>query len=127
MDLNAIVAGVISMVNPRQRVTMLKSNGYDTAANGKQTPKYITFPGLLAQVQPLSSDDLRQLAALNIQPNHKAMYLEGMWDVVNRSAQQGGDMVILADGTTWLATVSLEDWDQAGWTKLAITQQITGA
>jgi hypothetical protein len=93
------------------------------AADGTPTPTYaapVTVPG---QVQELSTRDLRQVEALNIQGTSRAVYLNGT-DVsaIVRLTQRGGDLVTLQDGTVWLTTLVPEKWD-VGWTKIIITLQ----
>lgn len=77
-----------------------------------------------AQVQPLTTKDLRHLEGLNIQGVERAIYLYGHVDAVVRPEGKGGDLVIVADGPnpgTYLVTVVLEAW--SGWCKVGVTLQ----
>jgi len=79
---------------------------------------------VLAQVQPLSSGELRHMDALNLQGTNRAIYLGGTLNGAVRATVKGGDLVKLPDGTTWLVTQSLEPfYSTVGWTKAAITLQ----
>jgi len=81
----------------------------------------------MAQVQALSSGDIRQLDALNIQGAQKAIYLNGAALAISRIKQTGGDLIVFPDGTlpegnTWLVLASLEQWGQT-WCKCAVSLQ----
>lgn len=81
----------------------------------------LTIP---ADVQPMSSDDLRQVEALNISGVHKVMYVNGPAASLVRVNSKGGDLVTLPDGSVWLVTMIPEGWNvSAGWTKALITLQ----
>lgn len=77
-----------------------------------------------AQVQPMTSNDLRQVEHLNLGGNKKAIYVNGALDGVVRVKLKGGDLVILPDDTVWLVAMDLEGWDiSAGWSKAAMVLQ----
>ncbi len=79
---------------------------------------------LPAQLQPLSSRDLQQLEGQNLGGQKQAIYLNGDINGVVRIALKGGDLVELADGTTWLVNQQLEGFNMtSGWTKAALTLQ----
>ena len=79
---------------------------------------------ILAQVQALSTRDLRQIEGLNLQGTLKALYVSGDLTGVVRATLKGGDLVTLPDGTVWLITLVPEPWNiTAGWTKALITLQ----
>ncbi len=70
-------------------------------------------------------DELKQLDSLNIQGIKRAIYLNGDWHGLVRTAKKGGDLITLPDGSIWLAVLELENWSMTdGWTKLAIVQQL---
>ena len=119
MNLHQMVAGAIGSINPFIPATMLRSTGYTTAADGIRTPTFEEIP-VSAEVQALSTDDLRQLDGLNIQGQKNAVYLSGNWNGVVRVGKQGGDLIKFG-GQTWLAVTVLENWPD--WTKLAVVLQ----
>jgi hypothetical protein len=83
-----------------------------------------TAVSILAQIQPLSTGDLRHMDALNLQGSHRALYMNGQLNGAVRIALKGGDMVTLPDGTVWLVTQGMEPfYSSAGWTKAIITLQ----
>lgn len=122
MDLRGIANSVSSTINPNETVTVLRSTGFTTGAGAKQVPSYaapVTGP---AQVQALSSDDIRQLDGLNIQGTMRAIYLRGELAGVIRPNQTGGDIVKRKSGAeTWLVVKVLENWPD--WTKAVICLQ----
>lgn len=125
MNLHAIVSGAIGAVNPSQPITIQSSTGYTTNPDGRRVPSYAAPVTVSAQVQDLTSRDLRQLDGLNIQGSQKTIYCNGSIKGIVRLTQNGGDLVTLVDGTLWLTTVVLEEW--ADWCKIAITQQVIPA
>lgn len=126
MNLHSIVAGAISAVNPMLTGTIKISIGYGKAPNAAQVPLYAAPKQVQVQVQPLSSDDLKKLDGMNIQGHMKAMYLNGEnLQAASRPDRKGGDLITLPDGSVWLVTQVLEDWNiSSGWMKSAVTLQM---
>lgn len=123
MNLHQIVSGVVSSVNPMQPVTLQSSTGYVTNPDGSRVPSYAPpITNLPAQVQELTTRDLRQLEGLNIQGSGRAIYMNGIVNGVVRVSKLGGDLITLQDGSIWLTTSILELWD-TGWVKCSITLQ----
>jgi signal peptidase I len=124
MNLRALVNGATSTINPNVGATLYISTG-STTVHFKQTPTYDQSP-VTAQVQPLSSGDIRQLDALNIQGAQKAVYLNGAVHTIDRVKKLGGDLIVFPDGTlpegnVWLTLASIEQW--ANWCKVAVVLQ----
>jgi hypothetical protein len=124
LNLHTLVSGLIGAVNPFIPATIRRSTGYTIAPGGIQVPTY-TDTALMIQVQPLSTGDLQKMDGLNLQANQTAVYLSGDWNGVVRAGKQGGDLLVF-NGQTWLVTNVLEDWVGAGWTKVAVVQQMDG-
>lgn len=125
-NLNLIANGVTVAVNQNLPATLFISTGNTVGSNFKQVPTY-DKAAVQAQVQALSSGDIRQLDALNIQGAQKAIYLNGAALAIGRIKQKGGDLIVFADGTlpegnTWLVLASLEQWAQT-WCKVAVSLQ----
>ena len=125
MNLNAVANGAVTAINQNVAATLFISTG-NTVANFKQVPSY-TKEAVQAQVQPLSSGDLRHLDSLNIQGAQKAVFLNGSALAINRIKQLGGDLIVfpagtLPEGDTWLVLASLEQWG-ATWCKVAVCLQ----
>jgi hypothetical protein len=63
-----------------------------------------------AQVQPISTGDLRKLDALNIQGVSQKVYLNGTLRGLQRINSLGGDLVVLDTGETYLVKAVMEQW-----------------
>lgn len=123
MNLHAIAAPFAAIVTGKTSATWLRSTGYTTAASGKRTPAYDTVPNVDIRVQSLSTDELKLLDGMNIQGIKRAVYVSAKISAADRKDGKGGDLLQFG-GATWLAVVILEDWDQSGWCKVALTKQM---
>lgn len=122
MNLHGLAASMISSVNPLIDVTVKISTGQGpTAPNGVRPPAYDTYAGIQAQVQPLSSQELRQLDGLNLGGNRNGIYLNGGVAGLVRATGQGGDIVITPDNLVWLVVLVFEQWPD--WCHAAIQLQ----
>jgi hypothetical protein len=121
MNLHKIVAGSIAAVNPFQRATLQLSTGYTTNADGKRIPTYGNPIIVTAQVQSLSTHDLRHLEGLNIQGSQRTIYISGMLNAAQRPSQLGGDLITLRDGTIWLTLAVIEQWPD--WVSVSVKLQ----
>lgn len=121
MNLHGIVSGAIGAINPNLVCTFKVSTGYTQGSDYSQVPTYTTYAGVSAQVQDLSSRDVRQLDALNIQGSQRAVYVNGNYYGALRVGGRGGDLVITPDGNTWLVTAVLALWPD--WCKVSVTLQ----
>ncbi len=111
MNLHQIVRGAITTVNPDVPGVLKVNSGFTTAAGGKRVQSY-TDVDVIVQMQSLSSTDLKQVDAINVQGILQSAYLNGNFNGINRPEQQGGDMLIV-DGKTWLVVKVAElypDW-----------------
>lgn len=120
MNLHGIVSPYIGVVNPQVAISIQRSTGYTIQPDGTQVPTYAPAATVIAQVQALSADDLRQVEGLNIQGEKRAVYINGRTDGVIRENRQGGDLVTF-NGTLWLNVHVLEYWPD--WCKFVITRQ----
>ncbi len=72
------------------------------------------------QMQELSSTDLRQVDAINIQGILKSAYLNGNFNGVNRPDQKGGDILVV-NGQQWLVVKVPELWPD--WCRVIVNLQ----
>lgn len=124
-NLRATANSVTRVINPNKPATLLASAGF-AIVDHVQVPAY-NQAGVIAQVQPLSSGDVRQLDALNIQGANKKIFLNGTALAIDRVKQLGGDLIVFADGiipegTTWKILASLEQWSLT-WCMVAVILQ----
>jgi hypothetical protein len=123
MNLHGIVAPIIGSVNPNVPCSMQVSTGSVTNPDGSRTPTYNTVTGT-AQVQALSSDDLKQLDGMNKNGAARGIYFYGDIQGVLRTRTKGGDIITLTDGPNvgnWLVIQVLETWPD--WSKCACVLQ----
>lgn len=93
----------------------------DQAAASQQISTAAT---IMAQIQPLTMPELRQLDGLNLGGDKLGLYTNGDLNGVIRVQLKGGDLVDLPNGTRWLVVQSIEGWDlTAGWSKVAMVIQ----
>jgi hypothetical protein len=121
MNLHSMVAPYIGAVNPHQTVTIRPSTGSVTLANGKRTPVYGPPVTVTAQLQALTTDDLAQVDAVNVTAIRKSAWLNGSYSAINRSGQQGGDLLTDAQGRVWLVSQVAEEWNE--WTHIILVLQ----
>lgn len=111
MNLHQIVRGPITRVNPDVPGVLRVYTGRTILPGGKPAPDYSDLD-VTVQMQSLSSTDLKQVDAINIQGILQSAYLNGNFNGVNRPEQKGGDMLIVG-GKTWLVVKVAElypDW-----------------
>jgi hypothetical protein len=124
MNLHGIVANQIGAVNPFILGTVRLSTGSTTAADKTRIPTYTDLPNVKMQVQSMSSRDLAQIEGLNLNGEKRKIYFYGEVDAIVRSANKGGDLVVIASGVnagTWLVAMSLEQFPD--WCSVAVTLQ----
>lgn len=112
---------MVGAVNPRITVTLQTSAGYTTGPSGKRTPAFNAPVNVIAQVQELTTRDLRQLEGLNISGSSRKIYLYGQVNGTVRVTRKGGDLIILPEGALYLTTAVLEQWPD--WCCVAVTLQ----
>jgi hypothetical protein len=121
VNLHQIASGAIAAVNPFVRCQLIKNQKYQTNPDGSTIPIGLPPVFIPCQIQALEYNDIAQLDGMNIQGERRAIYLNGDWEGVVRVSQDGGDSLMMPDGTVWLAVFTFENWPD--WTKLAVTLQ----
>jgi hypothetical protein len=110
MDLQGLANPVANSVNPNVLVSVQASTGYTNTGPGyRQVPAYAAAVQGFAQVQELTSSELKQAESLNIQGVMRAIYFRGNLNGVIRPDSKGGDLVTI-DGQDWLVVKTLELW-----------------
>jgi hypothetical protein len=115
MNLHNTVRGVITGVNPDTAVSILRSSGYDTAANGKQIPLYNRADGQPANVQACSGKDVERVNSLGFQGVFRTVYLYGNVVGIVRPDGTGGDILKFSqtpgdDCQDWKCITVKETW-----------------
>ena len=112
----------ISVVTTPIAVTIKRSGGYTTNADGSRVPVYTTLTGVTADIQPMTLDELHQIDGLNLGGEKTAIYIHGEMRGTIRADQSGGDVVEFPNGDKWLVVLVLESWST--WVKVAAVRQL---
>lgn len=121
MNLHAIVAPLVGVINPMVNATVQVSTGYTTAADGSRVPAYAPPVTVKTQFQALQYNDIVQADALGVQGVRSKVYITGEVDGLVRAQGKGGDLITTPDGKVWKVAVVAENWP--GWTCAIVTLQ----
>ena len=126
MNLRAIANAHIQAVNPDILVPIQQSNGSITSASGKQVPQYLAPKTVPCNIQALQYNDIAQIDGLSIEGIRRKVYVNGAWNGISRSDQEGGDLLQFPEHTggplrNWLVVFVFEQWPD--WCSLCVTQQ----
>jgi len=125
MNLRGLANKYTRLTNNNIQVNWVQSTGYVTDSAGKRVPTTITLT-VEAQVQALSTSDLKHIDGLNITGVMRTVYLYGNAAGVVRADQIGGDILRFPEvpnGTirNWLITQVVETWSD--WCHVIVTLQ----
>ncbi|MEE8663495.1 MAG: hypothetical protein SOH81_07940 [Acetobacter sp.] len=122
IDVFGLAGALTGGVNPQTCVEMRISTGSTENDDGSPSLSYeiVSIP---AEIQALSSEDLKQIQNISQQADMRAVYLFGAARALNRPLQIGGDVLIFY-GSSWLVTQSLEEWGNNEWSKVLVTRQM---
>lgn len=119
MNLRGIANRATRTINPNVEGVFKVNTGFTTQPGGGRVPSYTDVP-VTVQLQELSSTDLRQIDAVNIQGILRSAYLNGNFNGVNRPEQKGGDILMI--GTEkWLVVKVPELWPD--WCRVIVNLQ----
>lgn len=119
MNLRGIANGLTSRINPNVAGIFQVNTGFTTLPGGKRVPSYNNVD-VSVQFQELSSTDLKQIDAVNIQGILRSAYLNGNFNGVNRPEQKGGD-ILLVGNDKWLVVKVPELWPD--WCRVIVNLQ----
>ena len=119
MNLRGIANGLTSRINPNVAGVFQFNTGFTTLPGGKRIQSYNNVD-VSVQFQELSSTDLKQIDAVNIQGILRSAYLNGNFNGVNRPEQKGGD-ILLVGNDKWLVVKVPELWPD--WCRVIVNLQ----
>ena len=122
MNLHSLVRGVITRLNEDQEVVVFINKGYEHFAGGITKPVWRKIH-TTAQVQPVSSNEIKFIDNYVESSTYRTFYLNGNFSGLNRRTGTGGDK-ILWNGYYWFVASNPEPWEIAGWTCVQCVQQI---
>ena len=100
MNIHGLAVGLVGLVNANRDIIHKKYNGLTQNDHFEQTPNY-TEVTIQAQIQALSSDQLKAVNHLNLQGELYSVITAAQLRGVSRVDQQGGDLLFF-DGYNWL-------------------------
>lgn len=124
VNLHHVVRGAITAIHPDENCTLYQSLGQKNV-KGKVTPVYAEPKTIDANFQPLDSDTLRHLEAMNDTQTSEQVFLYSDTSLPVSGERRlpitrNGDILKRSDGTYWLVTAVLEDWSWDGWCNVGI-------
>ena len=115
MNLHEIVSGAINSINPFQTITITPRSSYTVDEYGEATPNEGSSYQIQAQIQPLTSEDIKFINSYNESTIYKAFWVSANTFGLNRPMAKGGDKVVW-NGKTFYVTSMPEDWyENCGW------------
>jgi hypothetical protein len=132
-NLHGLVRGAINSVNPDIKAQWLVSTGNTVDDAGASVPAYAAAVPVKAQVQALKGSDLKKYNFLQAQGVHRAVYMYGNPDAINRVESKGGDLLQFPQYPTgvvrtWLITAVDEPWTSGNgnlaWCRVIVTLQL---
>lgn len=126
MNIRGLANKYTQITNKNIQINWVQSNGYTTDDAGARMPKTITLT-VPAQVQALSTSDLKHIDGLNITGVMRSVYLYGNAAGVVRADQLGGDILVFPEAPgccnrNWLITQVMETWPD--WCHVVVTLQV---
>lgn len=115
MNLHEIVSNAISSINPFQSVTITPRGSYSVNDYGETIVAEETAYTIMADVQPVSSEDIKFVNNYNQSTIYKAFWVSANTFGVNRPMARAGDKVE-CNGNIYYVTSMPEDWyETVGW------------
>lgn len=123
MNIRKIANAYTRRVNKNVTVIIRCSNGFVEDESGRQIPQYLPPVSVLAQIQPVNSEERQSVERLNQSRIYRHVYLNGDWRGLQRSTEKGGDLLYW-DGYEWWIDDVPESWSAtSGWTLVRIIQK----
>lgn len=115
MNLHEIVSNAISAINPFQDVTITPRGSYTVNDYGEAVVASGTSYTIKADVQPVSSEDIKFINNYNQSTIYKAFWVSANTFGINRPMTRAGDKVV-CNGKIYYVTSMPEDWyETVGW------------
>ena len=116
MNLHEIVSSAINSINPFQTITITPRSSYTVNEYGEAIATEGTSYSIQAQIQPLTSEDIKFINNYNESTVYKAFWVSADTFGLNRPMAKGGDKITW-NGKTFYVTSMPEDWyETSGWT-----------
>lgn len=127
MNLHEIVKSAISAINPFQQITIIRKGGYTVDEYGVATSTTTETINVMADIQPVSSEDIKFITNYNQSTIYKAFWITGKASGLNRPLAKGGD-IIEWNGNKYYIVTMPEDWyETCGWNHFIGALQLGGS
>jgi hypothetical protein len=124
MSLLDLALGVVGALNSNVSVTLYTYAGFTQSPGGPRLPLY-TVSTVSAQVQELSTYQLKHMDELNVGGLLHNIWADTTLHSVDRVQGLGGDIIGMADGTWWLV-VHVKEQFTDGWCAAVMQKQTKG-
>ena len=115
MNLHEIVSNAINSINPFQSITITPRGSYSVNDYGEAVVTEGTSYTILADVQPVNSEDIKFINNYNESTIYKAFWVSANTFGINRPMARAGDKVV-CNGNIYYITSMPEDWyETVGW------------
>ena len=115
MNLHEIVSGAINSINPFQKITITPRSSYTVNDYGEAAPVEGTSYEIMAQIQPITSEDIKFINNYNESTVYKAFWVSANTFGLNRPMARGGDKVVWGNHIYFVTSMP-EDWyETVGW------------
>lgn len=125
MNLHEIVKGAINSINPFQTITITPRSSYTVNDYGEAVATEGTSYTIQAQIQPLTSEDIKFINNYNESTIYKAFWVSANTFGLNRPMARGGDKVVWGSQIYYVTSMP-EDWyETSGWSHFIGALQLT--
>lgn len=129
INLHGVVRGIITSVYPDEAITLYQADGQQNV-KGVIKAMYKAPQAVKGNIQPLDTQTLAHLERIgDTKASMNAFLYSDPASPVKGTQRlptmRGGDIIQRSDGTYWLITSLIEDWNAVGWCNVGITQQVT--
>ena len=127
MNLHEIVSSAINSINPFQSITITPRGSYTINQYGEREAVSGLSITVLADIQPVSSEDIKFINNYNQSSIYKSFYVSEDVHGINRPLAKAGD-IITWNGNKYYVTSLKEGWyDTCGWNHFIGVLQLGGS
>ena len=115
VNLHEIASSAINAINPFQEIKIIGREDYTVNEYGEATPVEKEAVTVMAQVQPIDSEDIKFINNYNVSTEYKSFWVSSDVFGLNRALLKGGDKIIWAGKTYFVVDVPEEWYETVGW------------
>lgn len=128
LNLLQLATPLISRVFANEQITLYQADGQKNV-KGVIHAVYKPPQIVSGNVQPLDSETLNHLERIGDTKASRQVFLYSsetfpVAGIKRLPTPRGGDVIQRSDGSYWLITSVIEDWCDAGWCNVGITEQV---